>query len=93
MIFKVETISRLYSENSFNVTLTAIELFKTEKDLIGSPRELAFNIPVDNIPLLQEIAYVTHHHVIKEHIEKSKEVREKLLKKLEVNYNTNVQKP
>ncbi|KAL7303319.1 hypothetical protein TKK_0004509 [Trichogramma kaykai] len=77
---KVHTISRVYSSSNYNMSITAASLSELGPDMRS--KRASSDMPTENIPLLQEMAYIKHKDAIKLHIENLRITEERLFKDL-----------
>lgn len=79
---QVCTLTKVYKTNKYNLSLTANVLSKLPNDM-KSKRNVN-EMPSENIPLLQEIAFVKNKEQILNHLETLKTEEEQLFKDLKV---------
>ena len=80
--YQVSTISRQYIFNKYNLSLTAKALSLLGSDM--KSKRMSSEMPTEDIPLLQEIAFIKNKQSILNHINTLKTQEEQLFKDLRV---------
>ncbi|XP_001603062.1 uncharacterized protein LOC100119259 [Nasonia vitripennis] len=78
---KVNTISRQYLQSGYNLSLTAKALSEIGSDM--KSKRMTPEMPTENIPLLQEMAFVKNKKYIQNHVDTLKAKEEELFKALQ----------
>ncbi|XP_063978721.1 uncharacterized protein LOC135163309 [Diachasmimorpha longicaudata] len=77
---KVVTVSKVYSDAQWNLSIAAARLKKIGVDMSSSRK--SYEIPTEDINMLQEMAFILHQNEIKKYIDDRKQVEEAEFKKL-----------
>ncbi|XP_014204374.1 uncharacterized protein LOC106636490 [Copidosoma floridanum] len=78
--YKVCTLTRAYRMHNYNLSLTAKTLSNMHPDM--KSKRNAYEMPTENIPLLQEMAFIKNKQKIIDHIQTMKMKEEQLFKEL-----------
>lgn len=78
----MNTISRQYQFNQYNVSLTAKALTALGPDM--KTKRFTQEMPTENIPLLQELCFIKNRQNIQNHLSMIKMKEEQLFKEYQV---------
>ncbi|XP_043278217.1 uncharacterized protein [Venturia canescens] len=80
---KVTTITRIYRQYAYNLSASAEALEATPAEM--KSKRFGYEVPTENITLLQEIAFIKHKDEIKEYIDNKKRAEEAEFKMMKEN--------